>query len=136
MKIRRHQTCFLVKYFEISQTPTRVFGSVKSESYKIIVTHALCCLPLTVACTLAGIHQVCLQSLQRRKKLHASRHCLQVFLFGATFGNLKHRLLDSPETKRQSEVQTKTQLFAGDCRENFNFLSSIRLVRTHTEALL
>ena len=67
MKIRRHQTCFLVKYFEISQTPTRVFGCVKSESYKIIVTHALCCLPLTVACTLAGIHQVCLQSLQRRK---------------------------------------------------------------------
>ena len=41
MKIRRHQTCFLVKYFEISQTPTRVFGCVKSESYKIIVTHAL-----------------------------------------------------------------------------------------------
>ena len=67
MKIRRHQTCFLVKYFEISQTPTRVFGCVKSESYKIIVTHALCCLPLTVTCTLAGIHQVCLQSLQRRK---------------------------------------------------------------------
>ena len=33
-----------------------------------------------------------------------------VFLFASTFGNLKHRLLDSPETKRQGEVQRQNCL--------------------------
>ena len=87
---------------------------VKSEFYKNIGYSCAVLTTTDCACTLAGI-----QSLQRRKKLHASnlRKLLGLPVqYNIIFGNLKHCLLDSLfNIKRQSEM-AKTKLFEGDCR--------------------
>ena len=67
MKIRRHRTCFLVKYFEIPQTPTCVFVRVKSESYKII-GHSCAVLSSTDCCLYTCRHPSSLFTVFAEKK--------------------------------------------------------------------
>ena len=115
MKIGGHPTSFLVKYFEISQIPTRVFVLVKSEFYKnmgylcAVLTTAGCCVytsrhPLSLFTVIAEkIRITCAQFT----------HCYQVFPFSVKFSNLKHRLLDALfKIKRQSEVAEKKLKFS------------------------
>ena len=124
MKIGGHPTSFLVKYFEISQIPTRVFVLVKSEFYKnmgylcAVLTTAGCCMytsrhPLSLFTVIAEkIRITCVQFT----------HCYQVFPFSVKFSNLKHRLLDALfKIKRQSEVAEKKLKFS---------ISFVVLVRT------
>ena len=87
MKIGGHPTSFLVKYFEISQIPTRVFVLVKSEFYKnmgylcAVFTTAGCCVytsrhPLSLFTVIAEkIRITCVQFT----------HCYQVFPFSVKF---------------------------------------------------
>ena len=115
MKIGGHRTSFLVKYFEISQIPTRVFVLVKSESYKsmgyscAVLTTAGCCVytrrhPLSLFTVIAEkIRITCVQLT----------HCYWVFPFSVKFSNLKHRLLDVLfKMKRQNEVVEKKLKFS------------------------
>ena len=67
MKIQRHRTCFLVKYFEISLTPTRVFVRVKSESYKIM-GHLCAVLSSTECCVYTCRHPSSLFTVFAEKK--------------------------------------------------------------------
>ena len=72
MKIGGHPTSFLVKYFEISQIPTRVFVLVKSEFYKNM---GYLCAVLTTAgcCVYTSRHPLSLFTVIAEKiKLHAS----------------------------------------------------------------
>ena len=123
-----HRTCFLVKYFEFLRTPTRVFVRVKSESYKIM-GHSCTVLSSTDCCVYTCRHPSSLFTVSAEKKKITRVQALPlgfpVFLETSPSG-----LTRDKETKRSA----KTRLLAGDCRENrpkvFNFLSSIRLIRT------
>ena len=130
MKIRRHRTCFLVKYFEIPQTPTCVFVRVKSESYKII-GHSCAVLSSTDCCLYTCRHPSSLFTVFAEKKKITRVQALPLG-FPVQFNvwwleTSPSGLTRDKETKRSAN----TKLFAGDCRENrpkvLNFLSSIRL---------
>ena len=112
-----HRTCFLVKYFEISQIPTRVFVLVKSESYKNMGYS--CAVLTTAGCCVYKCRSLFTVIAEKTKITRVQfTHCYKVFPYSVTFSNLKPRLLDSLFNLKRPSGVAKTKLFAGDCREN------------------
>ena len=118
MKIGGHRTSFLVKYFEISPIPTRVFVLVKSESYKNM---GYSCAVLTTAgcCVYTRRHQLSLFTVIAEKiRIICVQftHCYQFFPFSVKFSNLKTspsgRCFQDQATKRSGKEKVKV----------FNFL--------------
>ena len=135
MTIQRHRTCFLVKYFEISLTPTRVFVRVKSESYKIM-GHLCAVLSSTECCVYPCRHPSSLFTVFAEDKKNYTGPGI-TFRFSCSVQRLvtwnmafwthqrqrdKAKCKDKIVCRRLSGKSTQIKVF--------NFLSSIRLVRT------